>query len=178
MIADAARARRTAFAGAASAARAAAAQKPKAAQARSIFAGAATNRLNGDWVMGPLSADQALREDLQRLRERARQLRRDDPYASRYVALCSENITGPDGMTLHAGHDAIGAAFDEWGRADTCSVDGRLSWRDHEALAVEVWKSEGEHLVHLVPFPNKFGFALELLDNDQLDHTLNVTAAT
>lgn len=186
LIADAARARRVHFTDALVAervaTRSAAEQKRAAAQrakagARSVFAGGATNRLNADWVFGPMSADQALREDIQRLRDRSRQLRRDDPYASRYISLCSENIAGPDGMTLHAGNDAIAAAFAEWCRPEFCSVDGRLAFRDHESLAVEVWKSEGEHLVHLVPYPNKFGFALQVLDNDQLDHQLNVTAA-
>lgn len=183
-IADAARERRAVFTGELAQARAAelkraATRRTQVAQARSVFAAAAVNRLNADWVFGPMSADQALREDSQRLRDRARQLRRDDPYASRYIGLCIENITGPDGMRLQAGagNDAIAEAFAEWSRAEFCSVDGKLSFRDHEQLAVSVWKSEGEYLLHLVPFPNQFGFALQSLDNDQLDWQYNVTAA-
>jgi lambda family phage portal protein len=190
LIANVARERRAAFVDAAVQARASAAlrttRRASTLSKRSIFAAGAVNRLNADWIMGPMSADQALRMDLRALRDRARQLRRDNAMAARFVRLAADNIIGPDGMILHPRaqtpsgdldevlNKAIREAWDAWCEPDQCSVDGRYAFPDLERLAVEVWKCEGECLIHMVPgFGNQFGFALQLLDADQLDHEYN-----
>ena len=163
------------------------AARRSAQRKRSIYAGAAINRLNADWVLGPLSADLAIRGDLRALRDRARQLFRDNAYAARYVRLAVENIIGADGVrvspsvlvpdgTLDGTTNAVLA--DAWRRwSEQASVDGR-SWREIEQLAVTVWKAEGEFLAYLTPARNAFGFAIQVLDNDQLDHEFNRTAGT
>lgn len=155
--------------------------------ARNVFAGAAFGRLHNDWVMGPLSADAALLGDLQTLRDRCRELARDNPLARRYLRLCVANIVGPKGMRLipqvpqldgtgfdDAVNPKITRAWLRWCRRENASASRRLSFLQLERQAVRTWKSEGEYLAQIViGADNPFGFALQPLDNDQLDHTLN-----
>jgi lambda family phage portal protein len=154
---------------------------------RGVYAGAAVSRLTSDWIAAPMSADRAIRGDLRLLRDRSRQLVRDNAYAQRYVDMQAENIIGPDGIKLQClirGADgktldleanrAIEAAFDDWALPEHASVDGLLSLTEIAALAVQAWKQDGEALIRLWDgFPNKHGFALQVLDADLLDHTLD-----
>ncbi|HEY9230279.1 MAG TPA: phage portal protein [Gemmatimonadaceae bacterium] len=182
--------RKAAFAQHVSAARAAMQQRAvanrraKVSAVRAVYAAASINRLNADWVMGALSADLAIRGDLRALRDRARQLVRDNAMARRYQRLAIENIVGadgiavepqvllPDGKTLDEETNRyLKARWLAW--CATSAVDGR-TWREVETLSAGVWKTEGEHLMALLPTrDNAFGFAVQLLDADQLDHEYN-----
>ena len=63
---------------------------PKAAT-RS-YAAAAFNRLNSDWISsGAQSADEAMRYGLRVMRDRAREMARNNPHAVRYPRLVSSN---------------------------------------------------------------------------------------
>lgn len=149
------------------------------------YKGAQVGGLHSDWIMAQLSADQAIRYDMQALRVRARELVVNDPVASAIPALFSENIVGENGFTLQAnlgtsrGHRNVGlstkveTAFYDWAD-EWCTVDGGQSFVDVQTMAAENEPTDGEFVVHLVRgFDNPHGFALELLDPDQLDHTLN-----
>lgn len=165
----------------------AAAAKPKSSS-RSIYAGAAVNRLTADWITSTLSADSTIRGDFRKLRERARELVRDNAYAARFIEMWSENVIGPDGITLQAtvtngkgepDEEVNKILEDAW--ADFCmpenaSVDGLLSFTDMAALAAEMWKQDGEALIRIwAGFDNRHGYSLQILDADVLDHTFNRT---
>jgi lambda family phage portal protein len=151
-----------------------------------VYAGAAINRLNADWITSTLSADASIRGDFRLLRERARELVRDKSYAARYVAMWSENVVGPDGITLQAMvttaqgdpdkviNKAIEDAWDDFSMPENASVDGQLSLTDIATLVAEMWKQDGEALVRIWPgFDNRHAFSLQVLDADVLDHTYN-----
>ena len=161
---------------------------------RSFFAGAALNRLNLDWVLGPFSADDEVKADGRKLRDRARQLRRDNPWAARYVALQVEGILGAHGVMMQArvpvtrkddsgnlklnerANDTLEARFKQWSGRRTADVAQRLSFPRIAQVVVETWKTEGEAFLEIVPLPttrNPFGVALRVLDPDQVDDTLN-----
>jgi lambda family phage portal protein len=160
----------------------------KAGVQRSYYAGAQVNRLVLDWITSPVSADREIRADLTLLRARSRELVRNNGYARRYVALVANNVAGPHGITLHA-RNAFGtgklrddvnaeieAKWADWGRAETCTADGRLSWAALQRLICTVLPQDGEALLQIVDVEereNPYGFALHVLDADQLDHTLN-----
>lgn len=157
---------------------------------RSMWAGGATNRLTLDWVVGPTSIDQEVRSNLRTLRARARRLMVEDAYAARFVQLQVENVIGAAGIgiQLRAGatrgaltdatRDEIELAWKEWQQPQYASVNGRHSFAEIQQMAVAQWKSDGEALVvHHEGFPNKFGFALQVVDPDQLDDDYNVPAA-
>lgn len=154
-------------------------------RARSVYAGAQVSRLSQDWITSPLSADASIRSDFRLLRDRARQLVRDNAYAQRFVSATSDNVVGPDGHRLQAlvtaadgspdraTNAAIEEAWDDWQLAEHASLDGMLPFRDVVALAVEMWAQDGEALLRFFDgADNPHGFAVQLLDADMLDHTM------
>lgn len=152
------------------------------------YAGAQASRLTQDWIAQVMSADQAIKRDLRKLRDRSRALVRDFSYASRFVQACAENIAGPHGVRLQVRvattdgtfkrtlNDEVEEKWAEWCDAENCTVDGTLSFVDLQHLLCETLPQDGAFLVRMVPgFPgNKFRFALQVLDADQLDHELTV----
>jgi lambda family phage portal protein len=159
---------------------------PPAPVGRSYFAGAAFGRTTADWWPGQVSADRTVKANALALRNRARDLVLNWPYARRFCQLLAANVVGPDGVRLvprvkySAGpkngefdprvNDAIRAGWDEWCEAPTCTVDGRYSFLEVLHLWAHTEPTDGEFLVRMVSgFDNPFGFALQVLDADQLD---------
>lgn len=155
--------------------------------AASGYAGGRLTRLTSDWVMLPLSADQELKWNLRAIRARARELVRDSPFAKRFIQLHAVNVIGPKGIRLQGKvekltgephdtwNDLLEAEWDRWGRAGTCTVDGRWSWREVERLVAKSLPQDGEVLVRMVRYfaNNDYAFALQIIDPDQLDVLFN-----
>jgi lambda family phage portal protein len=149
------------------------------------FAGAAQNRLLVDWIWSHLSADQEIRGELSILRGRSRELVRNDAWARRFVRLNVVNVIGAgirlqarviraDGLPNDRVNTAIEGGFQDWGRAVNASADRRLSWLGLQRLALKGLAMDGEFLARILRgFPNDYGFAVQPLDPDQLDHTFN-----
>lgn len=160
-------------------------------QQRTVFAGAQVNRLTADWIFAPIqSANQDIKSDHRRLVARAREMAKNDPLARRFLALACQNIVGHEGIRLQARvkksdgnfdstiNDAIEAAWEEWAAPELCTADASASWVDVQHRAVEDWKRDGEAIIRMLPgFANKYGFALQMLDADQLDVEFNVPAS-
>lgn len=155
---------------------------------RATYSGAAVNRLTLDWIMAHRSADQEIRGALIDLRVRSRELVRNTPWVRRYVRLLRQNVVGPHGIRLQArlqrpgglaldtANEAVEAAWDAWGKVGTCTADGKLSWRGLQGLVMTSVAADGEVLLRILRgFDNPFGFALQVLDPDQLDEKYNVT---
>ncbi len=152
----------------------------------SSWSAADSNRLLLDWVWSHLSADQEIRGDLLTLRGRARELVRNTSWGRRYIQLLRNNVVGHKGVRLQARlqnaqglprdtiNRRIEASWAEWGKPEHASVDRRLSWRGLQSLLIATVAQDGEALVRLVRgFENPFAFALQPIDPDLLDHTLN-----
>lgn len=156
------------------------------------FSGGASSRLTNDWIFAATrSPDQEIRGDIRVLKNRARDLSRNNPHARRFRRLLSHNVVGPHGVRLQAKvKDARGesdretnrkieAAFKEWSRKGICTADGRLSFAQVQRLYVETMAVDGEALIRLLPgFRNDFGFAVQVLDTDQLDAEFNRAAGS
>lgn len=149
---------------------------------RRVFAAARVNRLSLDWLSGLASGESDAQVDLRTLRGRSRTLMRDTPEGKRYAGLFEENVIGPHGIVLvprvrdargefdRAVNDAIRTSWERWGEPESCTVDGRLSWLGVQHLIARSEPTDGEYLVRLVTgAPNAFGFAVQVLDPDQLD---------
>lgn len=159
-------------------------------RARAFYAAAASNRLTADFLSGGSSGTQEVRADLATLRRRARQLCRDNPNARRYLAILSDNVVGPDGLLLQARttnasgglnedlNRKIEAAWRAWSKPAQCSVTGRTSWAMLQAQIMTTVARDGECFVRLVRgFPNRFGFALQVLDAELCDETFDRAAS-
>jgi lambda family phage portal protein len=149
------------------------------------FRGAMPTRLTADWVTAPLTADEELKKSLRRLRDRARDLAHDTPHGARFVQLLKLHVVGPEGIQLQSRaystrgtlsesvNAKVEAAWDEWGQAGSCTLDGRLSWIEVLQLAIAGLATDGEFLARKVMASD--GFRLEVLDPDALDESYNVT---
>lgn len=152
------------------------------------YQGAAVNRLTNDWKPASVSADQDVFAAMRMLRGRARELCQNNDYARKYLLLARMNVCGPNGFKFQAdvrtssgdadivANSKIQAAWENWGRAEHCTVTGRMSFRMVQDLAVRHLVRDGEFLARIIRAPEyKYGFALQILEPDTLNENLNVT---
>ena len=153
------------------------------------FAAAKINRLTMDFLAGNTSADQDLFNDNKRLRARARSLSINNPFAAKFLQMVKQNVVGEAGILVKstvtglngkqtAQTDVINQRIDEewkrWCTRGRCTADGKFSFVDFQHMAIVNCGREGEDLTKYV-FGRQFnecGFALQPLDNDQLDDTM------
>jgi lambda family phage portal protein len=149
----------------------------------SVFTGASGSRLTLDWVAPILSADQECRGNLRLLRARGRELVRNNPIARHFLNMLGANVIGPAGIRYQSlvrdvkgeidrnTNKKIEAAWAEWCKKGNCTVDGKLSFRALQDLALRSEAMDGECFIRKVRgFDNKWGFALQTIDADQVDH--------
>lgn len=152
----------------------------RSARKARFFAGAANSRFTEDWWAKALSADGQMRGSLKALRQRARQLHRDTPFAQRLAQLYRTHVIGPVGITLQSrlmagarldtpANDAIEMAWWTWGRDASVAGDTWCDVQDQYAIGMAI---DGEFLARRVLTPD--GPRLQILDPDQLDEAHNV----
>ncbi|MGI2098993.1 phage portal protein [Shewanella glacialipiscicola] len=134
-----------------------------------------------------LSINEELRRDLGAIKAQSRRAGNDDGYVVKFLAMCETHVVGPEGFSFQskaqiftgnaddtAANDLIEEHFKDWGKKGCCDVTGRFSWQDLQMLFIRTVAEDGEILVRLVEgFPNKYGFALQLLDSAHLDINYN-----
>jgi lambda family phage portal protein len=148
-----------------------------------VFNGAMGGRLTMDWIASILSADQEIKGNMRLLRARARELSRNNPVAKSYLKILTANVLGEKGIgykaqvrnndkTLNAAfNEKIETAWCDWAKLGNCTVDGKLSLRAVQNLVLKNMATDGEVFVRMVRgFDNKYRFALQLIDADQVDH--------
>ena len=157
------------------------------------YEGAKFSRLTADWVTASTSADAEISGSMVRLRDRARQLIRDNDYARSVLRAIRNNVVGTGikmqaqvpllrgkGRLDQAVNDRIEAAWAKWCRKATASTSGRLSFQDMERLAIGSAAEVGEVFIRLVP--SAFGggttpLGLEIIEADKLDHKIDGAGA-
>lgn len=149
-----------------------------------VFNGATGGRFTMDWIASILSADQEIKGNMRLLRARARELSRNNPVAKSYLKLLTSNVLGDKGIGYKAQvrnndkslntvlNQKIEAAWREWSKKGNCTVDGKLSFRGVQNLVLKNVATDGEVFIRKVLgyTGNKWRFALQLIDADQLDH--------
>lgn len=144
------------------------------------YAGAALGRNTDGWRSNATSADAEIAVAGQKLRERSRDLVRNNPHAAKAVSILTNNIVGegimPRPKTGDVGRDnAVKAAFEEW--LNLCDADGQLDFYGLQTLAVREMVEGGEVLARRrwrlpkdnLPVPVQ----IQLLEADFLDDTKN-----
>lgn len=149
------------------------------------FDAAIHNRLTHSWQASERSINTELRGDLDALRRRSRDLSKNSPLGRKYLQMVTTNVAGPSGFTLQArasdgakadtlANNAIEAAWLEWSKPQHCDVSGRLSFPDFTRAVIRAVARDGEALVRIREgAKNPYGYALQLLDVERLDTTLN-----
>ncbi len=155
--------------------------KPKGVPVRAMmrmFDGAKQDRLTGDWISHPVTAEWLIRQHQRILVARSREQAVNNDYAKAFIRMCRQNIVGPKGVTLQAqsrdesgkldtlANQAIEAAWEKWSHRDSCDVAGRQSWRQLQASAVVSAVKDGEFMLRKIygADAGPIGFALQVLD--------------
>ena len=164
---------------------------PAARVSRRGFDGAMYNRLVADWITSSTSMDAELRSSLKRLRDRSRDLVRNNDYARSAQRAITNNVVG-QGVRMQSAvkmrrggrmddntNTAIETAWEKWCRKQYCHTAGVLSFHDIERQLMDAMLSDGEIFVRTVrqPFGNgRIPLALEIIEADRLDIDLNEMA--
>ena len=154
---------------------------------RGPYAGAAYDRLLWDWIVGIMSADREVYGSLSQLRARARDLARNNSSVAGYLNDLGTQVVGAEGFEFQAQilnaqeepwravNFALEDAFAEFSEPENFTVEGVLSRPEVERLVLRTWATDGEVFIRERPgYPNRFGYALELIDADLVDETYNV----
>lgn len=161
-------------------------KKPQPKMHKRSYSGAGTSRLLSDFNASNRSADSELRVALESLRNRSRDLARNNEYAKRYLELLKTNVVGDRGFTLQVkavdtigkldqiGNDAVEMAFRKWSKKGNCTVDGKMSWIDAQKLVIEALARDGEVFV-ITHRGAQFhdSIALEFVEPERVDQEKN-----
>ena len=150
------------------------------------YEGAKTSRFLADFVQQTRSADDEIRFTLRQLRDRTRELYRNNEYAKRFVNLMVTNIVGNQGMVLQnrskdanneldfVANSIIESRWKEWSKVGNCTTDKKFSFHDALKMVVQSLFVDGEVLIQMVrDKSNRYLFALKFLDIDLLDEEKN-----
>jgi lambda family phage portal protein len=159
-------------------------QKPQKRQ----YAGAHYGRLVSDWIAQSTSIDSEIRGSIKLLRNRTRQLERDNDFIRAYLREVEINSIG-QGVQMQAqvkmqrgeklndkANTQIEQAWCDWHKKSRCHTAGKLSFQQIERLVVRSVARDGEICIRLIK--QKFGdskvpLALEVIEADRLDDNYN-----
>lgn len=138
-----------------------------------------------DWALQPLSADAAMQGRIATLRDRSRDLERNNEWVRGYLRTLENNVIGQGGITLQmrvkdlngkmdeVANDKIETAWWNFRRVGNFTIDGRLSGIEAEKLIVRTIARDGAILIRKIVTAN--GLKLQILESDLLDTDYNVS---
>lgn len=155
-------------------------------KAKRHYQAARHTRQNRGWTSHPQGANWILRCDLPSLRARARDMAKNSPHFRKFLQMAKSNIIGHKGIQLQCDavfpsserphttlNSKIELAFWQWGKRESCTESGKLSWVQAQQLAVETLIRDGEVLIEHIEADNPFGYSLKFWNVDWLDETHN-----
>lgn len=163
-----------------------AASQASAQVGKRMYGGANFGRTTADWMASGTSADSELATSLRPLRNRSRQLCRDNEYAKNAKRTVMLNVVGQGIVLQSQVKKRRGNAFDDatntkietlwkhWTSAKRCHTAGKLSWPALQQLIVQGVFESGEILVRLIRqkfADSRVRLALELIEADQIVDT-------
>lgn len=142
------------------------------------YAGAALGRHTDGWRAPSTSADTEIAAAGPRLRDRHRDLVRNDPHAAKAVSSWVTSLVG-DGIMPRTNDKKAMAAFNRWCRQ--CDADGQLEFYGFQTLAVREMVEGGEVFVRRRRRRRSDGLVvplqLQVLEADLLDSSKNGATA-
>lgn len=159
--------------------------KPRGIQRRN-YAAAARGRLFADFNGSNRSADSEIRWALNELRNRSRDLERNNEYFRRYLQLLRTNVVGNNGFRLQVraanadgsqdvpGSQMIERAWSEFGRLGGPTVDGKMSLIDLENHVITGMARDGEVFLRIVKNRAlRHQIAIQIVEPDRVDEEMN-----
>ena len=134
------------------------------------YAAARPNRLRDSWFAPSTSANTEVGAAGQTLRNRMRDLVRNNPHAANAISVLVAHAVG-DGIVPRTKDEKVNALFKEW--VEKCDADGQLDFYGIQGLAVRGMLESGNGMVRKrirrridnLPVP----LQLEVMEVDQLD---------
>lgn len=145
------------------------------------------SRFASSWATSGGDPNRMLSGSLSALRARSRDLVRNVDYARGFMSKVRVNVVGstgvrlridarrPDGSRDREDSERVEAAFGDWSKRGACTVDGEMSFRDVQALAMRGLIRDGEVILRkrYGRAMGPSGFRLQFIDPDQLDELHN-----
>ncbi|MBF0463226.1 MAG: phage portal protein [Magnetococcales bacterium] len=142
------------------------------------YDGAKTGRLTSGWTTAGTDANAEIAMAYVRLRDRARDLVRNNPYAAKAVMTHASSMIGagirprPKAATQEL-DDQVTDLWDAF--TENCDADGRTTFYGIQTLMARSMVESGECLLQMVNRPSSFGLRvplqLRVLECDHLDST-------
>ncbi len=155
-------------------------------RSRRGFDAAVIDRLTADWLASDTSADSELSSHIRTIRNRSRELERDNDYVQKYFTLLDNNVLGAGGVGAQfkavdrngkldaLDNQAIKDGWEEWKSRENCTMSGTSCFRDVEGLTLRSAARDGGVLIRQISnAPNKFRYSLQMLEIDYLDLDYN-----
>jgi lambda family phage portal protein len=165
-------------------------KRSKGKPQRRNYAAAGKGRLFGDFIGSNRSADSEIRWALRDIRNRSRDLERNNEYFRRYLQLLRVNVVGENGFNLQvkgrnpdnsidrAGNNIIEGAWKEFCRMGGPTIDGRMSMVDLCNHIISGMARDGEVFLRIVKGNYlRHGIALNIIEPDRVDEEKNELAA-
>lgn len=152
----------------------------KRVQARNLiqalgYEGARVGRRTDGWITAATSADAEAQGAIATLRDRARDLVRNNPYAARAIDVKVSNTIGV-GITAEVKNRKLARRWATF--ADTCDADGKLDFYGLQSLIERCRMESGECLIRRVPSRLVTGgvaMKLRVLEPDYIDSSRDGT---
>lgn len=149
------------------------------------FNAAKINRLTNDWAYAIINTNDDIKNNLQILKGRSRELAKNNSLFRKYLSMREKNIVGANGITLQmkikeasgnldkGANGIIEKAFYDWQSAKHCDVSGKLSWIQFQRLYTRTLAIDGEVVIRIYKGLGKYGFQLQMIDSFALDINYN-----
>ena len=146
---------------------------------RFAYEAARNTRRTSGWLAPGTGPNAEVIQAAERLRARSRDLVRNNPVASRAVAVIAQNAIGT-GIVARSKSPRVAAAWRDW--VYICDADGALDWYGIQSLVARSVVESGECLVRFRPRRSTDGIypplQLQVLEPDFLDASKNGPTGT
>lgn len=136
------------------------------------YEGASKSKRLSRWLTQSSSANTAIGTGIITLRDRARDLRRNNPYAAKGIQTITSNVIGHGIQTQfrNGNADALEKLWKEWAESKNIDFDGRNNIYGLQRLVMDAISESGEVLVRKrFNAAMKFPLQYQILESDFLD---------
>lgn len=168
-------------------------RRPKNAGAQRAYAGAQVSRLTNDWIASVTQIDADIRNSLVIVRERARDLSKNNDIARKFLNLYRMNVLRPEAQPFKLqmnvtqfdgkaqkyvkddlANTLIERAWTDFHRSANCSLTGQHNLREITDMLVRYLVRDGEAILHKIPSKSsKYGMLVEIIEPERLDEKFN-----
>ena len=142
------------------------------------YEGSSKGRRTKNWFTPSTSANTETETGLVKLRDRSRDLVRNNPYSKKAIKVIGSNVIGT-GIIPQSKNKNLEKLWKQWGETTECDADGKHTFYGLQNLAIRSIARDGEVLIRRRRrrFEDKLAVPIQLqvLEGDFLDHGKTIT---